>query len=678
MSKSSSVLAKSPQALTKKKVSKTSVKSRVKTSTKAKPKVATKTLKKTEVKTPKKASPKKAVKTKVKTAKTKSNKKTKVTKAVTEKSVIAKPKSEAIVIPRILGTNQSILKRNPLGHLLIEKILREEGFKGGVTTDKKILDRYSTDESVFMVKPQVVVQPKDRHDVEIITKIIARETKRFDSLSLTPRANGNGFDGGALSDSVVVDMATHLTKIGEVTTRKGEVIFSAEAGASWRDIEVKLKAHKAFLPACAAMQNISTIGGIIGCNSKGSDSSNYGLCSDYIQSIDVVLADGYTYTIKPLTYKDFKALKKEKHELSRILQAVFSLLKKHEANIKNNTANSKETENQSSFSVSKILPQGTEAFMKGEGVFDLVSYIAGSRGAVGIITNLKIKALPVKKDTTVLSVPIFQLEDMSNVITKVNKYNPISFEIFDNKTFDRALKNPNFFKRRLEGLSYYRSMLSLYTAYHVRFGKRTPEFTLVAVFDKDTLKEHSGYEIVTSINTAKTRSRIVTNSAEAEMLSQLNNTYYTLSKLESDIVRPATFLKSISVPADKLAKFLNDVQKMFKDLNVQYTVHGQGHNSLFNFYPQLNFTEKTAPLLVEKLSEKFYDLVDKHEGEIYETESPLVSVGLTKNSNTENSLKPMLDLYTQIENIFDPNDIFNPGMKTTPRFDIKGRLRNIN
>ena len=107
-------------------------------------------------------------------------------------------------------------------------------------------------------------------------------------------------------------------------------------------------------------------------------------------------------------------------------------------------------------------------------------------------------------------------------------------------------------------------------------------------------------------------------------------------------------------------------------------MHGQGHKSLFTFYPQLDFTEKTAKLLVEKLAEKFYGLVDKHKGMVHgESDSPTsTDLNLVKTNIAPS--EQILELYKKIENTFDPDDIFNPGKKTSPRFDIKGMLRNTN
>ncbi|NCO62168.1 FAD-binding oxidoreductase, partial [Candidatus Kaiserbacteria bacterium] len=207
----------------------------------------------------------------------------------------------------VLLSVSSQVKRHPLGHLLLEKKLREAGFQGGISTDKKFLDRYSTDESIFCIKPQVVIQPKNKHDLETATKLIASETKRFSSLSLTPRAAGTGLSGGSLTDSIVVDVTTHLTKIDEVKKTKKGVTITCEPGAMWQEVEKKLKKHGFYIPAYPSSKAICTVGGSIANNAAGPDSLRYGHCASWVDSLDVVLADGNTYTIKPLSYKEFKA-----------------------------------------------------------------------------------------------------------------------------------------------------------------------------------------------------------------------------------------------------------------------------------------------------------------------------------------------------------------------------------
>ena len=623
-----------------------------------------------------------SIKTKAKTKKVLVSKKianTKITKPVKLKN--KQPKTtiseveENNILPITIDPKSllPILKRNPLGHLLIEKLLREAGFRGGVSTDKHVLDRYSTDESIFSVRPQVVIQPKTKTDVEIAVKVIARETKRFASLSLTPRAAGTGLGGGSLTDSVVIDMCSHLHHIDSVNVKKDKITITCEAGAMWRDVEKKLKKHDAYLPPFPSSKDICSIGGSIANNAAGSDSLRYGHCADWVESLDVVLCDGNTYTIKPITWKEYKSIAKEKHEYARILQEVLALVEKNEKEIIKNKP--KTRKNSAGYALWHTFPDGVESFKKGKGVFDPTRIVTGGQGTIGIVTSITMRALPIEHDTTLLVIPVFDLQDTARVITKALEYNPINIELFDALTFDLALKNPDFFKKNLSGLSYYRTMLNMYTTYHVRYGRKTPEFTILITLDKATTDKYQRYEIVSAINSNKTRARVVTSRVEAEMLWQIRRASYTLSKLQDPNKRPAAFLEDMTVPPENLSKFFVEIKKLFKEFNVTSAVHGHGGDGHFHFYPLLDFTQKTTPLLVEKMAERFFSTAIKYKGNICGEHND----GIIRTPHLNKLFsKAMLDIFVQTENIFDPDDIFNPGKKVNPRFDIKSTMRTKN
>jgi FAD/FMN-containing dehydrogenase len=574
---------------------------------------------------------------------------------------------------KTVKTPVAIIKRNPLGHLLIEKMFREAGFRGGISSDKKVLEKYSTDESIFCIKPQVVIQPKSKADIEIATKVIARETKRFTSLSLTARAAGTGLGGGSLTDSIVIDVCTHLDAIGEVVERGDSITITCEPGAMWRDVEKKLKRHDAYLPPYTSSKDICSIGGSIANNAAGPDSLRYGHCADWVDSLEVVLCDGNGYTIKPLTYKEFKALSKEKTEHARIAREVFALVEKNETETKKGKP--KTPKNTAGYALWHVLPEGVAAFKKGKGHFDLTRIITGSQGTVGIITKITMRALKIQKHTTLLVVPIFDLQEAAKVIETALTYNPINIELFDGLSFDLALKNPDFFKGRLDGIDYYRTMLNMYATYHIRYGRKTPEFTILITLDEATTDAHPKHEIVQKISTGKTRARVVTNKVEAEMLWQIRRASYTLSKFQDPKKRPAAFLEDMTVPPENLSRFFMEVKKLLKEFNVTAAIHGHGGNGHLHFYPLLDFTEKTTPLLVEKMAERFYSAAVKFKGNICgEHNDSIIS---TRHLNKLFS-KGMISLFEQTEHIFDPDDIFNPGKKVHPRFDVKGTMRTTN
>jgi FAD/FMN-containing dehydrogenase len=567
----------------------------------------------------------------------------------------------------------TIIKRNPLGHLLIEKMFREAGFRGGISSDKKVLEKYSTDESIFHIRPQVVIQPKSKTDVETATKVIARETKRFSSLSLTPRAAGTGLSGGSLTDSVTIDVCPHLNKIGEVKETPDRITITCEPGAMWRDVEKKLKRHHAYIPSYTSSKDICTIGGSVANNAAGPDSLRYGHCAEWVDSLEVVLCDGNAYTIKPLTYKEYQALVKQKHEHARIAREIFSLIEKNEKTIINGKP--KTAKNSAGYALWHVCPQGIAAFKKGKGVFDLTRLISGSQGTIGIITSVTMRAIKIQDNTTLLILPIFSLDEAAKSIMTALKYNPINVEIFDALTFDLALKNPDFFKNRLSGMDYYKVLLAMYTTYHIRFGRKTPEFTIMITLDEETTRETPAAEIAKLISTPTINARVIKNTHEVEMFMQIRRASYSLSKLLDPSKRPAAFLEDMTVPPENLAKFFVEIKKMLKEFNVQSAIHGHGGNGHFHFYPLLDFTLKTTPLLVERMAEKFFNTAIKYKGNICGEHND----GIIRTPHLNKLFsKAVLELFKETEHIFDPDDIFNPGKKVNPRFDIKSTMRTSN
>lgn len=627
-------------------------------------------------------------KPKVKTTLKVEGDKTKVkTKKVTAKKVVAKKvdnnihfhdydltshnshfPSEAAKAANLKG-----IKRHPLGHLLLEQKMREAGFRGGISSDKKFLEKYSTDESIFCIRPQVVLQPKDESDIKIATKIISEETKRFTSLSLTPRAAGTGLSGGSLTDSVVIDVCPHMHKIGEVKESKDKITITCEPGAMWRDVEKKLKKQNAYIPSYTSSKDICSIGGTVANNGAGPDSLRYGHTADWVDSLDVILSDGETYTIKPLNNKELATLIKQKNIHAKIAKEIYLLIEKNEKTILEGKP--KTQKNTAGYALWNVFSEGVSNFKKGKGTFDLIRLISGSQGTIGIITNITMRAIPIQKNTSLIVLPLFNLDEAAKSIITALKYNPINIEIFDGLTFDLALKNPDFFKTRLQGIEYYKVLLSMYTTYHIRFGRKTPEFTILITVDEETTKKTPANTIAEAVSVAGAKAKVVKNPNEVEMYLQIRRASYSLSKLMDPGKRPAAFLEDMTVPPENLSKFFIEIKRLFKEFNVHSAVHGHGGNGHFHFYPLLDFTQKTTPRLVEKMAERFYDTAIKYKGNICGEHND--GIMRTPFLNKVFS-KTVLDLFKQTENIFDPDDIFNPGKKVNPRFDIKESMRHTN
>jgi FAD/FMN-containing dehydrogenase len=198
---------------------------------------------------------------------------------------------------------------------------------------------------------------------------------------------------------------------------------------------------------------------------------------------------------------------------------------------------------------------------------------------------------------------------------------------------------------------------------------------MLITLDKETTRRHSPNSIATALCTGRATARVVGSAAESEMFWQIRRASYTLSKLQDPQKRPAAFLEDMTVPPEHLGRFFAEIKGLFKEFNVNTAVHGHGGNGHFHFYPLLDFTSSTTPLLVERMAERFYSTAIKYKGNICGEHND----GIIRTPYLHKIFSPkMLDLFKQLEHLFDPDDIFNPGKKVNPRFDIKQSMRKVN
>src|SRR3990167_8016872 len=81
---------------------------------------------------------------------------------------------------------------------------------GEVTDDEMTLTEYSHDASLFEVKPQVVVFPKDEQDVCGVVEYVSENKKKDKSLSITGRSAGTDMSGGAICDSIILSFTKYF------------------------------------------------------------------------------------------------------------------------------------------------------------------------------------------------------------------------------------------------------------------------------------------------------------------------------------------------------------------------------------------------------------------------------------------------------------------------------------
>jgi FAD/FMN-containing dehydrogenase len=98
-----------------------------------------------------------------------------------------------------------------------KQLLKDKGFSGEIDDSAITRDLYSHDASLFEIRPQLVVSPKDSNDVQALISLVAQEKDTNRELSVTARSAGTDMAGGAINDSIIVDFNKHFTSIEHVT-----------------------------------------------------------------------------------------------------------------------------------------------------------------------------------------------------------------------------------------------------------------------------------------------------------------------------------------------------------------------------------------------------------------------------------------------------------------------------
>ena len=129
---------------------------------------------------------------------------------------------------------------------------------------------YSTDASVYRIRPNAVALPKSTADISKLIRFAAQH-----NISITPRTAGTSLAGQAVGDGLVVDVSKHFTKILGYDAEKKTV--TVQPGVIRDELNLFLKPHGVFFAPITSTSNRAMIGGMVGNNSSGTTSIRYGV-----------------------------------------------------------------------------------------------------------------------------------------------------------------------------------------------------------------------------------------------------------------------------------------------------------------------------------------------------------------------------------------------------------------
>ena len=459
---------------------------------------------------------------------------------------------------------------------MLSQEIKNLNIEGDVDDSPETLLKYSTDASIFFVKPSVVVFPKNGDDLKKLVLFVAQEKKNGRDISLTPRAAGTCMSGGPLTESIVVEFTKYVNHLIEL----GEDYAIVEPGMYYRDFEKQTLTRDLIMPAYPSSRELCAIGGMVGNNCGGEKTYRYGKIERYVKSVSMIMADGNEYEFSKIS----KTQLDEKMALpgleGQIYQEMFNLINDHYDLIKKAKPNV--TKNSAGYYLWNVYDKDTNTF-------DLAKLIVGSQGTLGLMTRVKLGLIRPKKASRLLMVFMKDVALISKLSGVILPFKPESFETYDDKTFRLAIKYwPEIFGKIHS--TFLKIILKTFPDFWLLFTGGIPKLVLLAEFTGDsqeeveTVAKHAKEAIHQSIGKG-IQIRITQSHEETQEFWVIRRESFNLLRKHTTGMRTAPFIDDFSVRVEKLPEFLPKLYQILGHYNIIYTIAGHAGDGNFHIIP---------------------------------------------------------------------------------------------
>lgn len=527
--------------------------------------------------------------------------------------------------------------------------------QGDVDTSEETRAKYSHDASLFELKPQAVVYPKSGADIEALITFVNTHKEQFPILSLTARSQGTDMSGAAINDSLIVDSSRYMTEISDVSAEKA----TAQPGARYRDFEVETLKFGAIMPSYPASRELAGIGGIVNNNSGGEKSLQFGKTDRYVKSMDVVLSDGRSYTIGPLTRDELNAKMDEDTFEGRLYRDTFELLDQHYDEIK--SAAPKVSKDSTGYHLWNV-------WDRENGIFDLTKLFVGGQGTLGIMTKATLGLVQKPSHSGTLVCYLKSIDTLGEIIPAVLKEKPATFECFDDNTLWLSFKFIFAFITRLGFLTWLMMCLQLIPD-GLALIRGIPKMILLIEFTGN-----SEAEVKQKIHTARTHLAHFNFSYMEEDDTEAQARKFWLMRRESfNLLRSkvkdkhtAPFIDDLVVPPARLTEFLPQLRDIIKKYKLLATIAGHLGDGNFHVIPLMKIEDPAERAKFAPAMKEVNTLVIKYGGSV----SGEHNDGMIRGPWLEQMYSPsVLGYMKEIKQLYDPLNIFNPHKKTNATWD---------
>lgn len=306
---------------------------------------------------------------------------------------------------------------------------------GELFFDDLIKSIYATDASVYRKKPLAVAYPKNEADIKLLIKYA-----KANNTALVARTAGTSLAGQCVGDGIIVDVSKYFTKI--IKLNKKEQTVTVQPGVVRDVLNNYLKPYGLFFGPNTSTSNRCMIGGMVGNNSSGTTSIQYGVTRDKVLQMHTILSDGSSVVFKSLRTNEFHQKLKLQTLEGSIYNTIYNALKPEEVKkrIKKHFPKPEIHRRSTGYAIDALI--ASDVFSNTTNAFNMCNLLAGSEGTLAFTTQitLKLDKLP-PQESVMVAVHFNSIENCMKAVQPVMQHNLYTCEMMDKTILDCTKHN---------------------------------------------------------------------------------------------------------------------------------------------------------------------------------------------------------------------------------------------
>jgi FAD/FMN-containing dehydrogenase/Fe-S oxidoreductase len=510
----------------------------------------------------------------------------------------------------------------------------------------------ATDNSVYQQLPQLVLHPKTKQDIQLISQLAS--TEKYQSIKFSARGGGTGTNGQSLTPGIVVDLSKYMNRILEINVEENWV--RVEAGVVKDQLNDYLRPHGFFFSPDLSTSNRATIGGMINTDASGQGSLIYGKTSNHVLALESVLANGDLLKTSPMPIEQAEELAKENNSYGNIIEQVLSSCRDNRALILekfprlNRFLTGYDLENVFNDDLSEL---------------DISRLITGSEGSLAFVCEAKLNLTPILKAKTLIVIKYDSFDSALRHSPALVEAKATSVETIDSKVLNLAKQDivwhsvsdliTDVENKVMDGIN-----IVEYNGTSIEaLADQVAELT--ARLDKDIKADGGviGYQVTTDLSSIN------------KLYGMRKKAVGLLGNTEGS-QKPLAFAEDTAVPPENLADYIVEFRALLDSYDLHYGMFGHVDAGVLHVRPALDMCDPEQEKLLRELSDKVVSLTAKYGGLMWGEHGK----GYRSEYSPEFFGEHLFAELRKIKTAFDPYNKMNPGKICTP-FESTEKLVSV-